>query len=261
MMWGKKLISCMMAIVLVMTMVLAVPGLEMEAAGTEVTYAVTGGNITFDTSTGTITGCDWEVTEAIIPNKIEGVSVTSIGWGAFLNCSNLRNIKIPTSVKEINFRAFESCVSLSNIEMPESITSIESRAFFDCSSLRSIEIPISVMSIGDVAFYNCSSLVSIEIPAGVTSIGENAFSSCSSLRSIDVDQNNTAYSSVEGILFNKDQTVLLRYPEGKAQTVYQIPEGVTDIADSAFSHCTSLSNVEIPVGATYIYRRVCIFWM
>ena len=252
MMWGKKLISCMMAIVLVMTMVLAVPGLEMEAAGTEVTYAVTGGNITFDTSTGTITGCDWEVTEAIIPNKIEGVSVTSIGWGAFLNCSNLRNIKIPTSVKEINFRAFESCVSLSNIEMPESITSIESRAFFDCSSLRSIEIPISVMSIGDVAFYNCSSLVSIEIPAGVTSIGENAFSSCSSLRSIDVDQNNTAYSSVEGILFNKDQTVLLRYPEGKAQTVYQIPEGVTDIADSTFSHCTSLSNVEIPVGATYI---------
>ena len=252
MMWGKKLISCMMAIVVVMTMVLAVPSLEMKAAGTEVTYAVTGGNITFDTSTGTITDCDESVTEAVIPDTIEGVSVTSIGYDAFWECSSLTSIEIPSSVKEINFGAFESCVSLSNIEMPESITSIESRAFFDCSSLRSIEIPISVMSIGEFAFSGCSSLGSIEIPAGVTSIGENAFSSCSSLRSIDVDQNNTAYSSVEGILFNKDQTVLLRYPEGKAQTVYQIPEGVTDIADSAFSHCTSLSNVEIPVGATYI---------
>ena len=117
MMWGKKLISCMMAIVVVMTMVLAVPGLEMEAAGTEVTYAVTGGNITFDTSTGTITDCDLEVTEAIIPNTIEGVSVTSIGEDAFWDCGSLSSIEIPAGVTSIGDYAFLNCHSLSSIEI------------------------------------------------------------------------------------------------------------------------------------------------
>ena len=140
MMWGKKLISCTMAIVVVMTMVLSVPGLKMEAAGTEVTYAVTGGNITFDTSTGTITDCDWSVTEAVIPDTIEGVSVTSIGY-----------------------EAFYGCYGLSSIEIPASVTSIEERAFYDCEGLSSIEIPASVTSIGTEAFVYCSSLSNINV--------------------------------------------------------------------------------------------------
>ena len=77
MMWEKRLISCMMAMIVVLTMVLSVPGLKMEAADTEITFAVTGGNITFDTSTGTITDCDESVTEAVIPDTIEGVIVST----------------------------------------------------------------------------------------------------------------------------------------------------------------------------------------
>lgn len=117
MMWGKRVISCMMAIVVVMIMVIAVPGLEMKAAGTEVTYAVMGGNITFDTSTGTITDCDLEVTEAIIPNTIEGVSVTSIGDEAFCYCESLTSIDIPDSVTSIGNEAFWGCESLTNIDI------------------------------------------------------------------------------------------------------------------------------------------------
>ena len=181
MMWGKKLISCMMAIVVLMTMVLAVPDLEMEAAGTKVSYAVTGGNITFDTSTGTITDCDESVTEAVIPNTIEGVSVTSIGYAAFFDCSSLSSIEIPPSVTSIEKAAFGNCKSLTSIEIPPSVTSIKDNAFGACSSLISIEIPSSVTNIGDSVFFGCSSLESIEIPSSVTSIGDRVFDGCSSL--------------------------------------------------------------------------------
>ena len=124
------------------------------AAGSDiVTYPVTGGNIDFDKSTGTITDCDQSVTEAVIPEEIEGVVVTEIGKYAFYGCS-----------------------SLSSIEIPEGVTEIGGHAFSGCSSLESIEIPKGVTEIGNSAFSGCSSLSSIEIPEGVISIWSNTFS-------------------------------------------------------------------------------------
>ena len=155
------------------------------------------------------TGSD---TEVVIPNKINGKSVTSIGNYAFFWCD-----------------------SLTSISIPDSVTSIGDEVFYGCESLTSITIGNSVKSIGDWAFKNCSSLTSISIPDSVTSIGYGAFEGCKSLTSIKASENNANYSSTDGVLFNKDQTTIVTYPGGKTGA-YTIPDSVTSIGDLAFGY-------------------------
>jgi hypothetical protein len=103
-------------------------------------------------------------------------------------------------------------------------------------------IPNSVTSIGDWAFLCCSALTTIAIPNSVTTIGEDAFSGCSSLTSILVEENNLVYSSLDGVLFNKDKTELILCLKGKAGE-YIIPNSVTSIGDRAFSGCSTLTSI------------------
>ena len=201
-------------------------------------------------------------------------SVTTIGRGAFHNCTVLTSVAIPDSVTSIEVCAFEGCTGLTSITIPDSVTSIEVCAFFGCTSLTSITIPDSVISIGDgafygctslssitipdsvtdierQAFYGCTSLTSVTIPNSVTSIGYDAFSGCIVLTSIAVSPGNTKYSSMDGVLFNKDKSTLICCPGGKNGS-YSIPDGVTEIGSSAFYGCTSLSSINIPDSVTSI---------
>ncbi len=115
---------------------------------------------------------------------------------------------------------------------------------------RHVTIPNSVTSIESGAFYRCTSLSSITIPNSVTSIGNNAFSYCSSLVSFVVDDRNSEYSSENGVLFNKNKTLLIQFPKDAKN--YIIPNSVTSIGDFAFEGCTSLSSVAIPNSVTSI---------
>ena len=80
------------------------------------------------------------------------------------------------------------------------------------------------------AFHECTSLANVTVGCNVTSIWDSAFSTCVSLKTITVDAQNAFYSSVDGVLFNKDQTTLIQYPEGKTGS-YTIPNSVTSIGD------------------------------
>ena len=110
---------------------------EDNPTGT-VTYAVTGGSITFDKSTGTITDCDTSVTAANIPSKIDGVAVTGIGARAFYQCTSLTSVTIPNSVTYIIHSAFSGCTSLTSITIPDSVTGISWSAFYGCTSLTDV---------------------------------------------------------------------------------------------------------------------------
>ena len=181
-----------------------------------------------------------------IPN-----SVTTIGNGAFYGCSSLASVSIPNSVTTIGYYAFEGCTSLTSVEIPNSVTTIGCEAFEGCSSLTSVEIPNSVTTIGDEAFEGCSSLTSVSIGNSVTTIDWAAFSDCSSLKGFYVDGSNPNYCSVQGVLFTKDKTTLICYPNAKG-AVYEIPNSVTTIGSCAFEGCSSLTSVTIPNSVTTI---------
>ena len=178
-------------------------------------------------------------------------SVIVIGNSAFENCDNLTNIIISNSVTDIGETAFRNCKKLTDIKLSNSLTSIPKDMFVQCYALTNVTIPNSVTSIGEQAFEYCNSLASIIIPKGVESIGSRAFTGCSSLKEINADLNNQNYSSIDGILFSKDNTTLVRCPEGKKNS-YEIPDGVTNIGEQAFYNCTNLTSIEIPNSVTSI---------
>lgn len=182
-----------------------------------------------------------------IPN-----SVTSIGEFAFSGCSGLTSVNIPTGLTSILQRTFQSCSNLKSIIIPTGVTSIGDGAFANCFSLASVAIPNSVVSIGGAAFENCRDLISVNIPNSVTSIGYGVFNFCSSLTDINVEEGNNSYSSDNGVLFNVDKTTLIRYPEGKTDISYSVPEGVVTIDMGAFSGCESLTSVSIANSVTSI---------
>lgn len=181
-------------------------------------------------------------------------SVTTIGDSAFKKCSRLASVSIGNSVKTISDALFFECSNLSSITIPNSVTTIGNSAFFKCTNLWSFTIPNSVTSIGHTAFRECISLRSVTIPDSVTSIGYAAFYKCSNLRKIDVATNNPNYTSCCEVLFNKDKTTLIKYPEGMTNTIYTIPDSVTSIGDYAFVACKNLTNIKIPEGVTSIGR-------
>ena len=111
-----------------------------------------------------------------------------------------------------------------------------------------------VINIRGHAFNNSVDLTNVMIPDSVTSIGDYAFIDCNSLTSITVDPNNPIYASVNGVLFNKELTSLIRYPNGKAGA-YTVPSTVTIIEDGAFEGCIGLTSVAIPDTVTRIGKN------
>ena len=109
----------------------------------------------------------------------------------------------------------------------------------------------SIVSGGAGAFEGCSGLTSVTIPSSVTNIGSFAFRDCTSLTNISVDAANPAYSSPNGVLFDKAQTTLITFPFGRSGS-YVIPNTVTSIVTEAFYRCFGLTSVTIPNSVTNI---------
>ena len=145
-----------------------------------------------------------------IPATIDGYPVTAIGSEAFLACTSLKSVTIPSGVESIGDSAFYGCKSLTSITIPHSVTTIGSLSFSECSSLKSVSLPKDIKVIDYFTFRYCTSLKSVTIPYGVTEIRNFAFSNCTSLESVT------------------------------------IPDSVTILCESSFSNCTSLKRIVIP---------------
>jgi hypothetical protein len=190
------------------------------------------------------------------PNKyvildLSSSIITGIPNDAFLNrseldgCETLVGIILPNTVTSIGGSAFEDCENLKSVTLGNGVKSIGNWAFAYCHALTDITIPNSVISIGERAFNFCG-ITSISVPDSVQSIGYNAFF-CEYLTEINVDSGNTAYSSQDGVLYNKAKTFLIKYPMKKAGTTFSIPSTVISIESEAFIIWNSyLTSITIP---------------
>nr|WP_320038686.1 leucine-rich repeat domain-containing protein [uncultured Bacteroides sp.] len=163
----------------------------------------------------------------------------------FYNLSNLNSIILPQNITSIGDAAFADCTGLTSLEIPDKVTYIWWNAFAGCKGLKTIIIPNSVIYLGSSAFRNCASLTSITIPLGLKTLYSDIFEGCTGLKEFIVSENDTKFTTVEGVLFNKDKSEILAYPNAKSST-YIIPNSVDSIGEEAFAYCSNLASVTIP---------------
>ena len=185
-------------------------------------------------------------------------SVKTIGKDAFYGCTNLTTVTLrPNSTLEtIGQGAFTGCTKLSGFQLPASLKTIGDEAFRDCTAAAIIfDEATGLESIGDYAFSFCgtgaSENVTVTLPQNLTDIGYGAFYGCLNIRAFDISASNPAFSSIDGILYNKDGTVLELYPPARSGSTFTVPSSVKTISGGAFAGAP-LESIVVPQGVTEI---------
>ena len=179
--------------------------------------------------------------------NIQNVKIVSGGDSYYMTSYN----SYTTSDGVIGQYMFYRCKNLITLILPDKLTLIEEHAFDGCENLNSLAIPSNCEEIKMMAIYNCKILTAVSLPANIAKLDDTNFSLCPKLQAINVDRNNNSFKSENGILYDKDGLTLLRYPIGKSETAFVIPDGITTIGSYAFYHST-LESVIIPSSTTSI---------
>lgn len=191
-----------------------------------------------------------------IPSEINGKKVTTIADNGLSGNSSVEKFIIPEGVTTIGEHALSTNYSLTEIVFPSTLTTIGSYSLGYNKAMTEIRFPEGLQTMGECLLYTCNELTEVYIPSTVVSIGENMLASSSyKLESFHVDENNLYYCDVDGVLYNKDMTKLVRYPLNRTDSQFVIPESVTEIADSAFDTVRNLEKLEIPSHVTSIGER------
>ncbi|MDE5994262.1 MAG: leucine-rich repeat domain-containing protein [Oscillospiraceae bacterium] len=156
---------------------------------------------------------------------------------ALAYCHNIKKLTLPDGLREIKEFAFYNCF-VNELVLPNTLRIIEKNAFYACSNLINIVLSNTLEEIGYEAFSG-TEIQQITIPASVMTLDNYALEGMQYLKEIIVDSDNENYASVDGVLFNKDLTVLMQYPSNKDDTEYTIPEGTLSVSLTAFWHNTA----------------------
>lgn len=188
-------------------------------------------------------------------------TLTTIRYGAFQNCTALKQITLPKSMTFIEGGAFQNCSALSSILVPQNVTYLGASAFSGCTSLTSATLPQAITRISSGLFENCSSLTTVQASSALTSIGSRAFAETSALSSFTFPQTLTAVGAES---FTGSGIVTANLPQSVTylgagafadctKLVYaQVPAAIQAVRERTFRNCTELKNVSIPEGIRYI---------
>ncbi len=201
-----------------------------------------------------------------------------LGEGAFSSIEALDTVDFSKSnIIEIPKGCFSKDTNLKTVYLPEtSLVKIGDSAFADCSFLHTLgttsanageyTIPESLTMIGSKAFENNCCMQVLNLPASATGLSMPIFNICltqeeiekngyTPLEAVNVDENNPSYSSSDGILFNKDQSVLVCRPAGKSGESYTVPSSVTAVGPYAFYGSSKLKSITIPSSVNEIGKQ------
>lgn len=169
----------------------------------------------------------------------------------FYKCSSIISIVLPKNIKKIGLYAFYQCEKLENINIPEGVASIGDYAFAH-SKLPSLNIPNTTKIIGDYILFGNKRITSIELSKNIEKLSAVTFSRCGILETISIDSENATYKSKDGVLFSKDMSTLIFYPNGKKDVLYEIPINVKSISEIALECNSHIETLIIPENVSYI---------
>ena len=204
-------------------------------------------------------GCE-QLPTATIP-----ASTLIIGAGIFNDCKKLTHITVKSGnsnyvdedgilydKEKKHLMQYPVGREITTFNIPENVSRIGDYAFGGCEKLTEIILPQQVKQIGTFAFARCSNVSVFNVPAGVEMIGESAFHDCLQLSAINVAKSNQAYISIDGVLYDKNQTTLLQYPGGKKTPTFIVPTSLQKIAGYAFFGNIYLTSVTLPANLNKI---------
>jgi hypothetical protein len=213
---------------------LVLPLLLPLAASAQFNYDTNSGGLSI-----TITGYTGSGGSVTIPAATNGLPITGIAAFAFFFDQNVTNVTIPANITNIGEAPFDDCQGLKAISVnPTNLYySSAGGVLFNETQTTLIQYPCGTGGVYTVA-------------SSVTNIGYSAFLGAT-LTAISVSPENLNYSSINGVLYNYAQTMLLQCPAG-ASGSYTVPAGVASIATAAFEYCVKLASVSISASVTSI---------
>ncbi len=238
---------------------------ELDESGSEAFLRVTG----LSTTGKAATSLNLTIPTTAIFNG-RSYPVREIKEKALTDCDNITSVNVGSSCRTIGANAFSYCDKLTSVTIASA--TIGNYAFANNAALATVDLREGVTTINTQAFRN-TAITTITVPASVTSLSAYFVDACTKLATINVNSSNTLYSSVDGILYNKAQTTLLRKPCYGGSATYPstltaigpyayeqcvrmgtitVPYGVVSIGTAAFTECTSLKKLSIPSSVTSI---------
>ena len=222
---------------------------EYDFSYVNLKFVITGTNTAMCIGPKTEPYGSWSIPDMASYNGVN-YYITAVGKNAFINCTHLNTMTIGNYVETLEPYAFYLCTGLNTVDLGN-VVRIEDAAFGDCWALTDITIPNTVTVIGDIGF-GSSGLVEVTIPASVHTLSNRPFSNCQSLTTINVDGANPFYTSRDGVLYNKDETMLINYPCGNERTSFTVPNGVETICHESFAFNKYLTKVTLPKSVTVV---------
>ncbi len=197
----------------------------------------------------------------VIPDGVKELDIM-----LFVGCTNLKHVTVPKALEKIHADAFETCSSLTEISLPDTVYLLGSRAFAECTALQKVEFyetnlnvtvdTSSPFAIDEYAFMGCTALKEFTVPKRVYSVKwgsafvKEPFASSAGAEMLDIDikihPDNPYFTEKDGILYSKDNTVILTCIDSKGITSLTIPEGVIEIQEGAFSGIETITSVTLP---------------